>query len=158
MLQKANVDATRRYENLLRAIESSSSGAEQSASYSETPEASSNSDKHSTYVLVDEDGRELLGRRSLFENEEIITKIKKISNLIDEVEKVQEDIRKATNQAGIWEMVIKTDLPTENRHFRYTSVSKHLDLPNSGNISSGVGSIPTLLRPIEGVTESIAGR
>jgi hypothetical protein len=158
MLQQANVDATRRYENLLRAIETSSSGAEQSASSSEIPEAFSNADKHSTYVLVDEDGLELVGRSGLFENKELMIKIKKISNLIDEVEKVQEDIRKATNQAGIWEMAVKSDLPTENRHFRYTNVSKHLDLPNSGNGSSGVGSLPALLRPIEGLTGSVAGR
>ncbi len=117
-LQQANVDATRRYEKLLLAIEHGSTTGNDSSAEAPPP----------AYILVDENGIDPTQSKYLFGKDELLSRLKKVSTLIDEVDRAQTDILEVTRRHGIWEM----SLPNNDHgscYFRHTNISKHDKLP-----------------------------
>jgi hypothetical protein len=123
-LQKANVDATLRYERLLRAIENNGSSTEDqflkleiSTSNSEASESNSQQ-----YAVVDKNGMAISGQSW---NYDLVLKLETISKLINEVEETQTDIAQVTEHSGIWE----SSVGTSDHHFRHTSITRHSQMP-----------------------------
>ncbi len=117
-LQQANVDATLRYEKLLLAIEHGSTTGNDASTEAPPP----------AYIIVDENGIDLTQTKDLFRKDELLSKLKKVSTLIDEVDRAQADIMEVTRRHGIWEMSL-TNNGHGSCHFRHTNISKHDRLP-----------------------------
>jgi hypothetical protein len=71
-LQQANVDAIRRYEKLLLAIEYGLTTGNDSSSEAPPP----------VYIIVDENGIDLTQTKYLFGKDELLSRLKKVSTLI----------------------------------------------------------------------------
>jgi hypothetical protein len=134
-LQQANVDATRRYEKLLLAIEygptTGNDSSAQAASKIGTSTILLEAQESSlTYIVVDENGIDLAQTNDPLGKDELLRKLKIVSTLIDQVDRAQADIMEVTRRHGIWEMSLSNN-GHGSRHFRHTNISKHDSLPEA---------------------------
>lgn len=150
-LQQANVDATRRYETLLLAIEDSSTTKSEPFAQAAADmnvlnlqAETEGSTSASAYVIVDENGVDLTQTNRWLGKEELLNKLKRVSALIDQVDRAQADIMELTQHNGIWEMSLAHGGPDgpEAHHFRYTSISQHDRLPESSPSDGGINGVP----------------
>jgi hypothetical protein len=123
-LQKANDDATLRYQGLLKAIESN--GISIGDQFSKLGISTSNTEvsqgSNRKYAVVDKDGIVISGE-SL--PNDLALKLEAISQLINEVEETQSHIAQVTEHSDIWETLVGTNNP----HFRHTVITKHPQMP-----------------------------
>jgi len=156
-LKQANVEAIRRYEKLLLAIEHSSTTGNDSAA-EEASKTNMFCDPLKTeapppaYIIVDENCIDLTQTKVLFGKDELLRNLKKVSILIDEVDRAQADIMEVTRRHGIWEMSL-TNNDYRSCHFRHTNISKHDRFPEFGVADERIeGAEPSLgERPAQAV-------
>jgi hypothetical protein len=123
-LQQANVDATLRYQRLLKAVENSGSITGDLFSKLEisTTNSEASESNYQQYTVVDKNGMNISGQPL---SKDLVLKLETISQLINEVEETQRDIAQVTGDSGIWERFDGTG----DHHFRHTAITRHPQIP-----------------------------